>query len=229
MGNPQEGSVQVTQKAHNRTKTKLDSLINAVSRYLPKASIVDHSCIPEDSLVKLSRQTKRAELRSSLAELYRAGYFGKHDIVNGYAWTLAAWNCNDGTYDEKFALAETQQYYEFFLSTDEKSKAMQILKQVLPTSETSHFVPGNPFNGHWWGWDDDPIPARPGARDFKAGFVKWLQDGGCAESEIAEILARCPPSDGPTRMEKLQLDAKKMMGRLTLPVGGAVEEGKTSP
>ena len=59
--------------------------------------------------------------------------------------------------------------------------------------------------------------------------MKWLQDGGCAESEIAEILARCPPSDGPTRMEKLQLDAKKMMGRLTLPVGGAVEEGKTSP
>lgn len=218
----------MTQKAHDRTKKKLDSLINAVARYFPKGSIVDHSCIPEDSLVKLSGQTKRAELRSSLAELYRAGYFGKHDVVNGYAWTLAAWNCNDGSYDEKFALAETQQYYEFFLSTDEKSRAMQILKQVLPTSETSHFVPENPFNGHWWGWEDDPIPARPGERDFKAGLVEWLQEGGYAESEIDDILARCPPSDGPTRMERLQLEAKRMMSGLAFPVRGAEGEGKTS-
>jgi hypothetical protein len=226
MGNPQEGSVQVTQEAHHRTKKKLNRLINAIAKYLPENSIVDRSCIPEDSLVKLSRQTDSSELRSGLAELYRAGYFGSHDVVNGYAWTLAAWNCNDGSYDEKFALAEAQQYYEFFMSADEKSRAKLILNRVLSSDEPSHYVAGNPFNSHWWGWEDDPIPARPGERDFKAGFVQWLQEGAYAESEIADIMARCPPSDGPTRMEKIQHDAEKMMSELDFTTASSAGNGQ---
>lgn len=203
----------MTQKTLNTSKSRLKTLVDAVVRHLPKGAPIDRSCIPENSLVQLSRWSSSSELRRGLAELYRAGYFGRHDVVNGYAWTLAAWNCIGGSWDEQFKLAQTQQYYEFFLSADEKAQASRILKRVLSAGETRNYVAGNPFNGLWWGYGDDPIPACPGERDFKAHFMQWLLDGGYSASEIADIVARCPPSDGPTRMEKIERYADELFGR----------------
>lgn len=203
----------MTHEAHPPSRDRLKKLIDAVVKHLPQGLQVDHTCIPEDSLVQLCRMTKSLELRCGLAELYRAGYFGRHDVVSGYAWTLATWSCRHISYDNKFKLAETQQYYEFCLSPDEQAEAIRIIERILPDAEHRNYVAGKPFNGEWWGWEDDPIPARPGERDFKAKFGKWLIDGCYSEREISEIVARCPASDGPTRMERIKRDVDKMFGR----------------
>lgn len=214
MGNTQKGSVQVNQEARNPSIDRLEKLVNVLVRHLPQGLSVNRSRISEDLLVQLARNKKSLELRWGLSDLYRAGYFGRHDVANGYAWTLAVWNCKHVSYDEKFKLAETQQYYDFFMSADEKAEAIRILKRKLPARERCQYEAGRPFNATWWGWEDDPIPARPGERDFKAHFVQWLLDGGYSESEIADIVARCPPSDGPTRMENIQRYADEMMDKL---------------
>lgn len=193
----------MNQHAQGRSKKELEKLVSTLARQLPHGLPVDRTCIPEDSLVQLARTSISLELRCGLSELYRTGYFGSHDVVQGYAWTLAAWNCKHA-YDEKFKLAEIQQYYEFFLSTDEQAKAAQISRQVSPKRNPCPYVVGHPFNAGWWGWEDDPIPARPGERDFKANFVQWLVDGRFSDAEISDILARCPQSDGPTRREGIE-------------------------
>lgn len=213
MGNTQKGSVQVNQEVRNPSNDKFKKLVDVVARHLPQGLSINHACIPEDLLVQLARTKKNAELRWALGDLYRAGYFGRHDVANGYAWTLAVWNCNHVSYDEKFKLAETQQYYEFFMSADEKAETIRILERILPARERCQYDVGRPFNATWWGWEDDPIPARPGERDFKAHFVQWLLEGGYSESEITDVVARCPPSDGPTRMENIQRYADEMIGR----------------
>ena len=144
-------SDQMNQEAQCPSKVRFKKLIDAVTKHLPQTLSVDHSSIPEDSLVQLSRRSKSSELRGGLAELYRAGYFGGHDVVNGYAWTLAAWNCSHVSYDAQFKLAETQQYYEFFLTADEQAEAIRILERVLFAGKPCRFVAGTPFNANWWG------------------------------------------------------------------------------
>jgi hypothetical protein len=194
----------MNQHTQGRSKTELAELASTLAKQLPHGLPVDHTAIPEVSLVKLARTSIRLELRCGLSELYRVGYFGRHDVVQGYAWTLAAWSCKHASYDEKFKLAEIQQYYEFFLSTDEQAKAAQISRQALPKGKPCPYVVGNPFNARWWGWEDDPIPARPGELDFKENFVQWLIDGCFNDAEISAILDRCPQSDGPTRRERIE-------------------------
>lgn len=194
----------MSQDAKDRSKAELKKLVDALAKHLPHGLPVDRTCIPEDSLVQLARRSNSLDLRCGLSELYRAGYFGRHDVVRGYAWTLAAWSCGHASYDEKFKLAEIQQYYEFFLSTDEQATAAQISRQVLPKGKPCGYVVGTPFNARWWGWEDDPIPARPGERDFKVNFVQWMMDGCFSDAEISDILARCPQSDGPTRRDRIK-------------------------
>ena len=194
----------MNQHAQGRSKNKLEKIVSALAKHFPHGFSVNHTCIPEESLFQLAKTSTRLELRCGLSELYRAGYFGSHDVVQGYAWTLAAWNCKHASYDEKFNLAVIQQYYEFFLSTDEQAKAAQVSRQIQPTFDSCPPVVGNPFNAGWWGWEDDPIPARPGERDFKANFVQWLVDGCFSDAEISDILARCPQSDGPTRRARIE-------------------------
>jgi hypothetical protein len=174
------------------------------ARHLPQDSTVDRACPREDVLVETAKLKRSFELRTCLADLYLGGYFGAHDAISGYAWTLAAWNCSESSYDDKFNLAEAQQYYEFFLSESGRTDALRLLDGLLSNAEARDYVPGNPFNGGWWGWEDDPIPARPGERDFKEHFVLWLQLSGHSSGEISEILDRCPPSDGPTRKERIE-------------------------
>ncbi len=188
----------------------IENLIDAMLACNLQVEQIDQTCIPADLIVKLATTKRNPKLRFSLSELYRMGYFGRHDAVNGYIWTLATWNCSLD-YDDKFRLAQTQQYYEFMLSSSEQGEAILALGQVLLSSEQRGFECGNPFNGRWWGWEDDAIPARPGERDFKAEFQEWLLVGGYSESEITEILAKCPPSNGPTRMERIKED---MLGHL---------------
>ena len=197
----------MNQHTRGRSKNKLAELVSTLAKQLPHGLPVDHTAIPEVSLIKLARTSIRLEVRCGLSELYRAGYFGSHDVVQGYAWTLAAWSCKHASYDEKFKLAEIQQYYEFFFSTDEQAKAAQISRRALPKGKPCLYVVGNPFNARWWGWEDDPIPARPGERDFKENFVQWLIDGCFSDAEISAILDRCPQSDGPTRRERIESSA----------------------
>ena len=187
-----------------RSDDELMKLVDTLAKHLPHDFPVDRTCITEDALVQFARRSNSLVLRCGLSELYRAGYFGNHDVVRGYAWTLAAWNCKHASYDEKFKLAEIQQYYEFFLPIDEQEKADQISRQALPKGKPCRYVVGTPFNAGWWGWEDDPIPARPGERDFKANFVEWLMDGCFSDAEISDILARCPQSDGPTRRARIE-------------------------
>ncbi len=181
---------------------KLEELAEVAVRHLPKGSTVDGAC-PEDLLVQTASLKRSFELRICLADLYLAGYFGGHNAISGYVWTLAAWNCSESSYDDKFKLAEAQQYYEFYLSESERADALRLLEGLLFNVEARGYVPGDPFNGAWWGWEDDPIPARPGERDFKEHFILWLQRSGHSSGEIGEILARCPPSDGLTRNERI--------------------------
>lgn len=181
----------------HKPETHLQKLIEVAAKHLGDAPLTEVALVHAASLMG------NFHLRTCLAELYLAGYFGQHDAVSGYAWTMAAWNCGGMSYDDKFGLAETQQYYEFFLSETERTDALRILDGVLP-NETRGYIPGNPFNSKWWGWEDDPIPPRPGERDFKEHFVLWLRQSGRSSGEIAEILSRCITSDGPTRSERIQ-------------------------
>jgi hypothetical protein len=222
MGNSQNGGCDMNQDTQGRSNEELMKLVDTLAKQLPNGFPVDRTCIPEDSLVQLARRSNSFVLRHGLSELYRAGYFGKHDVVRGYAWTLAAWSCKNASYDEKFKLAEIQQYYEFFLSIDEQEKAIQISSQALPKGKPCGYVVGTPFNAGWWGWEDDPIPARPGARDFKVNFVQWLMDGCFSDAEISDILARCPQSDGPTRMEMIEHLANEWLARKKATLADAV-------
>jgi hypothetical protein len=204
MGNPQKSCDQMNKEAWDPLTGGLLKAIDAVAKHLPLSLPADRSCIPEDSIVQLSKISKSSELRAGLGEFYRAGYFGRHDVVSGYAWCLAAWNCGNVSYDEQFRLAETQQFYEFYLSKDEQAEAIRLLKRVIPRGEKCCYVVGTLFNAKWWGWEDDPIPARPGERDFKAQFVRWLVDGCYDDGEILDIVARCPQSDGPSQRDRTE-------------------------
>lgn len=208
-------------------RSRQEKLVDAAARHLRQGSPATGASLPEDLLVQTAGRRRNFELRVCLADLYRGGHFGGHDVIKGYAWTLAAWHCVGTDYDQQFKLAETQQYYEFFLTAEEQAKALQVLDKVLPSKESRDYVQGNPFNAKWWGWEDDPIPARPGARDFKEQFVQWLMDGGYSESEIAEILSRCPPSDGPTRDEIIERAADDFLRTSGLRVAGGGDKSKS--
>lgn len=178
-----------------RLKVRVDNLMSEAKKQIPLASLADSDSVPEKSLVQLAIQSKNIDQRIALSELYRIGYFGHHDVVRGYTWILIAWESENLSYDEKFELAEIQQYYEYFLAPEEIEKSTKIFNEILPKNAATSFTIGKPFNDRWWGWEDDPIPIRPGSKIFNMSFVKWLEDGGYIDTEIAEILARCASSD----------------------------------
>ena len=186
-----------------RFRGSVESLIAVAASYLSQFSLGHEGALTENALVRIAARNCNFKLRRCLAELYRRGHFGQRDVVAGYAWTLAACDCHTPSYDEHFRLAEIQQYYEFFLTEGECAEGIRRVEELLPVAEPRTFVPGTPFNTRWWGWEDDPIPARPGERDFKEGLILWLQAGGYSPGEVDALLARCPPSDGPTRSERI--------------------------
>jgi hypothetical protein len=145
----------------------------------------------EAELVNAAATSRKREFRVNLADLYRGGYFGERNAVAGYAWTLAAWNCQGAGYDSQFTLAESQQYYEFLLSAAEKSAAVRLLSELVPASEVAKFVPGHPFNAGWWGWEDDPVPSSPGTQAFRTELIEWLKAAGYSDSEAVDTLERC--------------------------------------
>jgi hypothetical protein len=145
----------------------------------------------EAELVNAAATSRKREFRVNLADLYRGGYFGERNAVAGYAWTLAAWNCQGAGYDSQFTLAESQQYYEFLLSAAEQSEAVRLLSRLIPALEEANFVPGSAFNAGWWGWEDDPAPSRPGSRAFETQFLEWLRAAGYGDAEAVDTIERC--------------------------------------
>lgn len=156
----------------------------------------------ESTLIEAARHTRSGSFRQGMAELYVAGAFGAHDLISAYVWTLGSWNIAADV-DDKFELARSQQYLEFLLTAEEKELALRILKKLLP-DEDRGFVVENPFNPKWWGWEDDPVPARPPERDFLNELVSWLESSGWPKEAIDSLLAQRPPCNAPNRAERLR-------------------------
>lgn len=154
----------------------------------------------EAHAIEGARSAGAGSVRLSLARRYLSGDFGSVDLAAAYMWTLAAWNLQLRDYESKFELAEVQQYLEYLLTPEEKGAAFEMLK-ILPVDEKTEFVPGEPFNPSWWGWEDDPVPIRPPERDFKEALVRWLTDLGWTTLSIDQRVAACPRCDAPTQDE----------------------------
>lgn len=124
----------------------------------------------------LARDSRSGQLRLLLSKVHALGLSGAPMYELAYAYVLATWAGFNGSFDATFELAEEQQYWEATLTAKQQDRAAELLPSILAEGEPPKHAQGNPFNGSWWGYGDDPIPDHPGSPEFRQAFDKWLAE-----------------------------------------------------
>lgn len=139
----------------------------------PTSSAVNAVKAGIGAIENLAKELPNARLRLLLAKVHGLGLPGRPAYERAYAYVLAAWAAESEGYEAQFALAEEQQYWEVTLTPEQQARAAELVPHLLADGECPAHSQGNPFNPSWWGWEDDPIPERPGNAGFRLAYDKW--------------------------------------------------------
>ena len=153
----------------------------------------DAPSIPEAE--KHALRTGDARLAWAISRAYGSRMLGERKLARAYAWALVATALDIGEYGARFRLAEDQQYWEHWLKREIRDKGEWLARTLLREADHQGINPGKPFDASWWGWEDDPVPDKPGSEAFSAGLRRFLSELDFADEEVERYAPQVSAGD----------------------------------